>query len=157
VRGIEAGRALPGDEGRIAELLELNGLPRHMAAEERFLIAGWGGEVLAALHYRAVNGRLLLGCLASDPFASERLLARALHAEAHALAREMGLKEIRALPPVHGAYPYDGGHRSRYRRWRPGAAAPIELDGGLPEGGWRRVLALWGFVSIPFFRAFRAP
>ena len=27
----------------------------------------------------------------------------------------------------------------------------------LPEGGWRRVLALWGFVGIPFFRAFRAP
>ena len=27
----------------------------------------------------------------------------------------------------------------------------------LPEGGWRRVLALWGFVGVPFFRAFRAP
>jgi len=27
----------------------------------------------------------------------------------------------------------------------------------LPEGGWPRVLALWGFVGVPFFRAFRAP
>ncbi len=27
----------------------------------------------------------------------------------------------------------------------------------LPEGGWRRVLALWGVVGVPFFRAFGAP
>jgi hypothetical protein len=27
----------------------------------------------------------------------------------------------------------------------------------LPESGWRRVLALWGFADVPFFRAFRAP
>ena len=27
----------------------------------------------------------------------------------------------------------------------------------LPEGGWRRVLGLWGFVGVPFFRGFRAP
>ena len=27
----------------------------------------------------------------------------------------------------------------------------------LPENGWRRVLALWGFAGVPFFRAFRAP
>jgi hypothetical protein len=27
----------------------------------------------------------------------------------------------------------------------------------LPESGWCRVLALWRFVGVPFFRAFRAP
>lgn len=27
----------------------------------------------------------------------------------------------------------------------------------LPESGWRRVLALWGFADVPFFRVFRAP
>lgn len=27
----------------------------------------------------------------------------------------------------------------------------------LPGSGWRRVLALWGLVGVPFFRAFRAP
>jgi hypothetical protein len=27
----------------------------------------------------------------------------------------------------------------------------------LPESGWRRVLALWGFTGVPFFRAFHAP
>src|SRR5215210_5438803 len=31
------------------------------------------------------------------------------------------------------------------------------FDYRLPESGWRRVLALWGFTGVPFFRAFRAP
>jgi hypothetical protein len=157
VEGIEVSRALPEDESRIADLLEMNGLPRWMAAEERFLVAGWGGEVLAALEYRVVAGRLLLGFLASDPFVGEGLLARALYAEAHALARGMGLEEVRALPPAYGDHPYVVGYRRRYRCWRLGADAPIELRGELPEGGWRRVLALWGATAVPFFRAFRAP
>jgi hypothetical protein len=33
------------------------------------------------------------------------------------------------------------------------------LDFGyrLPEGGWRRVLALWGGAAVLFFRGFHAP
>jgi hypothetical protein len=33
----------------------------------------------------------------------------------------------------------------------------LGLYPGLPKRRWRRVLALWGFTTIPFYRAFRAP
>ena len=33
----------------------------------------------------------------------------------------------------------------------------LGFDYQLPEGGWRRVLALWGCTEVPFFRPFRAP
>ena len=35
---IEVRWGLPGDEGGIAELLELNGMPRWVAFEERFIV-----------------------------------------------------------------------------------------------------------------------
>jgi hypothetical protein len=157
VEGIEVSRALPEHEPRIAELLEINGLPRRMAAEERFLVAGWGSEVFAALEYREESGRLLLGCLVSDPLASERLLARVLYAEAHALAREMGLEEVRASPPAYADYPHEVGYRRRHGCWSLDSDTPLELRGELPESRWRRVLALWGFTAVPFFRAFSDP
>ena len=59
---------LPGDEGGIAELLELNGKPRWVAFEERFIVAvGRDGEILAALRYRMASKKLLLGLLVADP------------------------------------------------------------------------------------------
>lgn len=30
----------------------------------------------------------------------------------------------------------------------------VGMFGDLPSGGWRRILALWGFAPVPFFRAF---
>jgi hypothetical protein len=30
----------------------------------------------------------------------------------------------------------------------------VVLFGDLPSGGWRRILALWGFAPVPFFNAF---
>src|SRR3712207_699840 len=77
---------LPGDEGGIAELLELNGKPRWVAFEERFIVAvGWDGEILGALRYRMASKKLLLGLLVADPWVGEQALARALYAGAGAL------------------------------------------------------------------------
>jgi hypothetical protein len=128
-----------------------------MAAEERFLVASSEGEVFAALEHRVEPPRLLLGLLVTDPLASERLPARVLYAEAHAFAREAGLEEVRASPPAYGDYPHEVGYRRRHGCWKLEADTPLELRGELPGGGWRRVLALWGFTAVPFFRAFRDP
>ena len=29
----------------------------------------------------------------------------------------------------------------------------VGMYGDLPSGGWRRILALWSFAPVPFFRA----
>ena len=40
------------------------------------------------------------------------------------------------------------------RRTRCGRAdGPPKLGERLPAGGWRRLLALWGFAPVPFFSA----
>lgn len=157
MEGIKVSRVLPQDEPWIADLLEMNGMPRRMATGRRYLIAVGGGEVLAALEYRVEPPRLQLGHLVNDPLVSERIPARVLYAEAHALAGETGLREIRASPPTYGDYPFDVGYRRRCGCWSLSADTPLELRAELPEGGWRRVLALWGLSAVPFFRAFRDP
>lgn len=43
------------------------------------------------------------------------------------------------------------------RRARQARDALAGFDRRLPEGGLGRVLALWGFAGVPFFRAFREP
>lgn len=156
-RGIEVRWGLREDEDCIAGLLELNGKPRPLAFEERFVVAVAEpeGEVLAALSYRTVSKRLLLGFLVADPWAEERPLARALYASAVALAWEAGIGEIRAWPSPYGDYPGEVGYRWRRGNWRADAAFFQEDLGELPVGGWRRILALLGFVPVPFFRAFR--
>jgi hypothetical protein len=156
-RGIEVRWGLREDEDGVAELLELNGMPRPLAFEERFVVAVAQpkGELLAALSYRTVSKRLLLGFLVADPWAEELSLARALYAGAVALAREAGIGEIQARPSPYGDYPGEVGYRWCRGGWRADAA----LDRGgwdeLPASGWRRVFALLGFAPIPFFRAFR--
>ncbi|MDQ4004543.1 MAG: hypothetical protein M3259_12040 [Actinomycetota bacterium] len=40
--------------------------------------------------------------------------------------------------------------KTRCRR----ALRSVDGPGRLPAGGWRRVLALWGFTPVPLFRAF---
>jgi len=153
---IEVRWGLEEDEGGIAELMDLNGLHRALAFEERFLVAERGGKVLAALRYRTEPKRLLLGLLVSDPWAEERPLAVALYAGAVELAREMGVREVRARSVRHADdYPYVAGYRRRF----PGGwylhTQPRNRRKGLPAGGWRRMVALLSVPAVPFFRAFR--
>jgi hypothetical protein len=49
---IEVHWSLPGDEHKIADLLELNGRPRWEAFEERFIVAEEKGKILSALPYK---------------------------------------------------------------------------------------------------------
>jgi hypothetical protein len=106
---------LGDDELRIAELMELNGLRRVLAFEERFIVAERDGNILAALRYRTEPKRLLLGLLVSDPWAAERPLAVTLYSGAGELAREMGVEEVRARPVLHADdYPREAGYRRRY-------------------------------------------
>jgi hypothetical protein len=154
--GIEVRWGLLEDEAGIADLLELNGMPRWIAFEERYVVAEKDGEILAALRYGTEKGRLLLGFLVSDPWAEERPLAVALYAGAGELAREMGVGEIIARPSPHaGDYPREAGYRRRGRReWRLDATLAPESRKELPAGGWRRALALLGVLAVPFFGAF---
>ena len=94
--GVEVRWGLREDEARVAELLELNGMPRWSAFEERYILAGERGEVLAALGYRTASKRLFLGLLVADPWGGERRLAEALYAGALDLAREAGIGEVYA-------------------------------------------------------------
>lgn len=152
---IEVRWGLEADEERVSELLELNGMGRWVAFEERFIVAQRGGEVLAALRYRTEPKKLVVGLLVVDPWAGERALAWALYAGAGALARELGAKEVRALVG-HGDYPAEAGYRRRGRGWYLDATHPVRAYGGhaeLPAKGWRRVVALFGVVAVPFFRA----
>ena len=155
-RGIEVRWGLREDEACIAELLALNGMPRPLAFEERFIVAGARGEVMAALGYRMVSKRLLLGLLVADPWAGERILARALYAGAAVLAREAGMDEVRARANPYGDYPGEVGYRWWSGGWWADATLPLEVWGELPAGGWRRVFALLGVAAVPFFRAFRS-
>ncbi len=136
--------------------MELNGMPRPLAFEERFIVAVAEpeGEVLAALSYRMVSKRLLLELLVVDPWAEEQLLAAALYAGAVVLAWEAGIGEVRARPNPCGDYPGEVGYRWWRGGWRSDASL-FEVPGELPEGGWRRVFALLSFAPVPFFRAFR--
>jgi hypothetical protein len=124
--------------------LELNGKPRRTAIRRRLLVASSGGEVFAALEYRVEPPRLLPGGLVSDPLAGERFAGRVLYAEAHALACETDLEEVRASPLTYEDRPHDVGYRRRHGRWTPDADASLQLREELPGGGRRKALALWG-------------
>jgi hypothetical protein len=154
--GIEVRRGLLEDEPRVAEILELNGMPRWIAFEERYIVAEKDGEILAAMRYRTEKKRLLLGLLVSDPWTEEYPLAVALYAGAKELAQEMGVGEVIARPFPHaGDYPREAGYRRRGRReWRLDATPAPESRGELPAGGWRRAFALLGVLAVPFFGAF---
>jgi hypothetical protein len=154
--GIEVRWGLLEDEPRIADILELNGMPRWIAFEERYIVAEKDGEILAAMRYMTEKERLLLGLLASDPWAEERPLAVALYVRAGELAREMGVGEVIARPfPGVDDYPREAGYRRRGRReWRLDTAGSLESRRELPAGGWRRIFALFGALAVPFFGAF---
>jgi hypothetical protein len=155
--GIEVRWGLLEDEPKIADLLELNGMPRWTAFEERYIVAEKDGEILAAIRYRTEPKRLLLGLLVTDPWAEERPLAVALYAGAGELAREMGVGEVFAQALPHGDYPREAGYRRRGRReWRLDATRSPGSRKELPGGGWRRAFALLGVLAVPFFGAFSA-
>jgi hypothetical protein len=149
---IEVRWGLLEDEEKIADLLQLNGMPRWVAFEERYIVAERDGDILAALRYRTEKGRLSLGLLISDPWVEERPLALALYAGARELAREIGVGEILARPFPHADYPGEAGYRRRGRRsWRldvsrSGEGRHQEVGGGR----WRRLLALFGAPAVPF-------
>ena len=155
--GIEVRWGLREDEAHVAELLELNGKPRPLAFEERFVVAVAepGGDLLAALSYRTASKRLLLGFLVADPWAEERSLARDLYAGAVSLAWEAGIGEVYARPSPYGDYPGDVGYRWYRGGWRADAALALGRWDELPASGWRRFFVLVGFAPVPFFRAFR--
>jgi hypothetical protein len=152
--GTEVRRSRLADSTRVTELLEMNGMRCRLAEEEAFLVAERGGEILAALAYRVEIRRLSLGVFVADPWEPERSLARMLYAEAFLFAREMGLEEFRVLSPSTDTTPTMSDTVSGTSCWHLGTDDRLEFRAALPEGGWRRVLALWGTTAVPFFRAF---
>ena len=152
---IEVRWGLLEDEAKIADLLQLNGMPRWVAFEERYVVAQKDGEILAALRYRTEPKRLLLGLLISDPWAEERPLAVALYAGAGKLAREMGVAEVLARSFPHAGYPREAGYRRRGRReWRLDVTRAPEAREEPAAGRWRRLFGLLGVPAIPFFGHF---
>ncbi len=141
---------LAEDEPAVADLLELNGMPRWVAFEERFVVAEEDGKVLGALRYRTESKRLLLGLLVVDPWAGEERLARALYAGAGDLARELGVGEVVASASRAG-YPGEAGYRRWGRDWRLDTTQASKA-GDVATGGWRRILSLFGTLPVPFHR-----
>jgi len=116
--GVGVRWGLAGDEEAVADLLELNGMPRWISFEERFLVAKKDGKVLGAVRYRTESKRLILGLLVVDPWAGEEQLALALYRGAGELAREIGAHEVVASAS-QARYPGRAGYRRRRGRgWR---------------------------------------
>ena len=148
---IEVRWGLLEDEPGIAKLLELNGMPRWIAFEERHIVAEKEGEILAALRYRTEPKRLLLGSLVSDPWAEERPLAVALYAGAGELGREMGVGEIVARSFPYKDYPREAGYRRLGRReWRLDPTQYGETREQPVAGRWKRLFGLLGVTAVPF-------
>lgn len=147
--GVVVRWGLAEDEAAVADLLQLNGMPRWVAFEERFIVAERDGRVLGALRYRTESKRLLLGLLVVDPWAGEGRLGRALYSGAADLARELGVGEVVASGARAG-YAREAGYRRRGRGWRlvvePASGAGV----GAARGRWRRVLSLFGSLAVPF-------
>ncbi|QYJ17102.1 hypothetical protein Rxycam_02940 [Rubrobacter xylanophilus DSM 9941] len=140
---------LEEDCERVAGLLELNGAPRWVAFEERFILAEEGGELLGALVYRTEPKRMRLGLLLVDPWAGEERVAIALYRGAAGLAAELGVKEVRARG--EGRYLARSGYRPCLGWWRLDPLAVSRGSGGRLRG----LLYLWGALAAPFFSAFR--
>jgi hypothetical protein len=116
--GVEVRWGTVADETAVAGLLELNGMPRWVAFEERFIVAeGYGGRLLAAMRYRIEPKRLVLGLPIVDPWAGERRMVGALYGGAVELARGIGVGEIVARPTGPG------------KRFRPSTCATPDAGG----------------------------
>jgi hypothetical protein len=155
VEGIRVRWAGSEDEAGIAELLELNGMSRWEAFEERFIVAvGPEGRVLAALRYRTAFKRLMIGLPVADPWAEEPVLVKYLYAGVASLAREMEVKEV--VADGYEGHPYEAGYYRGIGSWQLETGRTLESWGELPAHGWRRVLALLSIVAVPFCRTSRS-
>jgi hypothetical protein len=150
--GVRWGREADDDE--VADLLQLNGMPRWIAFEERFVVVEKDGKIVAALRYRMEPKKLVLGLLVADPWAGERDLATALYAGAGELAREIGARDVLAQAGAAPDYLAEAGYRWQGRGWRLDATRPAVRREQLPASGWRRAVAMLGVVAVPFFRPF---
>jgi hypothetical protein len=127
LEGVKVRWGLAGDEPTVADLLELNGMPRWISFEERFVVAQKDGKVLGAVRYRTESKRLILGLLVVDPWAGEEQLALALYRGAGELAREIGAHEVVAVAS-QARYPGRAGYRHRGRGWRLDVRRLSEAD-----------------------------
>jgi hypothetical protein len=149
LKGLKVRWGLAEDEGAVADLLELNGIPRWVAFEERFIVAQKDGKVLGAVRYRMESKQLLLGLLVVDPWAGEERLALALYRGSRELAREIGAAEIIASESRAG---YPG--RAGYRRWGRGWRLDLTRNSGAVGG--RRTSGMFGVLTMPLYRMFRS-
>ena len=156
VREVRWGTA--ADEPVVARLMELNGIPRWVAFEERFIVVeGAGGRLLAAMRYRTESKRLILGLPVVDPWAGESTMVGALYGGAVELARCTGLNEVVARPAGPAKEAQLGYLRGAgWRRTLLSDAVQTPSVRELPQGGWRRLAALFGTAAVPFSRAFRS-
>ena len=106
------------DAPRVAELLELRGIPCWVAFEERFILAERDERVVAVLHFRQDLGLLYLGFLVADPRVEEGALEVSLYTGAHKIARELGVKEVRAGTQGNEAHLARAGYRKGREGWR---------------------------------------
>jgi hypothetical protein len=148
LEGLKVGWGLAEEESAVADLLELNGIPRWVAFEERFIVAQKDGKVLGAVRYRMESKRLILGLLVADPWAGEERLALALYRGSKELAREIGAAEIIASESRAG-YPGRAGYRRRRRGWR------LDLTRNSGAVGGRRPSGMFGLLARPLYRTFR--
>lgn len=153
-RGIVVRWGREADDDKVADLLQLNGMPRWIAFEERFVVAERDGKIVAALRYRMEPKKLVLGLLVADPWAGEPDLATALYAGAGELAREIGARDVLAQAGAAPGYLAEAGYRWQGRGWRLDATRPAVRREQLPASGWRRAVAMLGIVAVPFFRPF---
>jgi hypothetical protein len=150
LEGVEVRWGLAEDEPVVADLMELNGIPRWVSFEERFVVAQKDGKLLGAVRYRTESKRLLLGLLVVDPWAGEERVASALYRGAGDLAaRELDAGEVVASA-ARGDYPGLAGYRRRGRDWRLIVVPTLDANGAVAKGGWRRVLSLLGELPVPF-------
>jgi hypothetical protein len=148
LEGLKVGWGLAEKEPAVAELLELNGIPRWVAFEERFIVAQKDGKVLGAVRYRMESKRLLLGLLVVDPWAGEERLAVALYRDSRELAREIGAGEV-ITSVSRAGYPGLAG----YQRWGRGWRLDTTRNSG--AAGRHRPSGMFGALAMPLYRTFR--
>src|SRR5215208_7397144 len=149
LEGVEVNWGLAEEEPAVADLLELNGIPRWVAFEERFIVAQKNGKVLGAVRYRMESKRLLLGLLVVDPWVGEERIALALYRGSRELAREIGAGEVITSESRAG---YPG--QARYRRRGRGSRLDLTRNSGAVGG--RRPSGMFGVLAMPLYRTFRS-
>lgn len=157
---VEVRWGLQQDDAKVAELLQLNGMPRWIAFEERFVVAERGDSLLAAVRYRTEPKRMLLGLLVTDPWSgrSERRLAVTLYAGTRELARDMGAREILAKTArARADYLHEAGYHRWGGYWRLDTTRPVRPREELPAVGWRRWIRLPGAFIGALFPPRNAP